>query len=443
MTGETPTTVEPAPRDARSVDRRVVALAVPAVGALIADPLLGVVDTAVAGRVSTTALGALGLAVALLGAGTWVFNFLVFGTTSAVARAVGAGDERGAGRHVAHAAVVATAIGVVVAVVVFVGAPVFARLSGAVDALVDPTVTYLRVRAVGLPFLLLGMVGHGAFRGVGDTRTPLAVVVVANLVNGTLDVVLVVFGDAGLAGIAWATVAAEVLAVVVFVVLGRRLPLDLRGHGLPDRASLAALLRVSRDIVLRTGGLLLGLLLIASAAARVDAATAAGHQVLYQVFILSAFVLDSVAVAGQTMVGAALGAGDRPAALAIARRLLRWGVATGIVVGATLAAIGSVVPRLLTDDAAVLSVVAGAWSVGALVQVPGGIAFVLDGVLMGAEDWAFLRTWTVLAAVGAGSVALVVPGLGGGLAALWWCVVAMMVVRAAALTVRVRGEAWL
>ncbi len=432
-----------APREPRAIDRRVVALAVPAVGSLIADPLLGLVDTAVAGRVSTEALGALGLAVALLGAGTWIFNFLVFGTTSAVARAVGAGDRVEAGRRVAHASVVAVVLGVVVGVVLLVAAPVVVRASGAVASLVDPTVTYLRVRAVGLPFLLLGMVGHGAFRGVGDTRTPLLVVVVANVVNATLNVLLVVVGDAGLAGIAWATVAAEVLAVVMFVVLGRRLGLQVRGHGLPDRAALGELLRVSRDIVLRTGGLLLGLLLIAFAAARIGAATAAAHQVLYQVFILTAFVLDSVAVAGQTMVGAALGAGDRDTALAIAQRLLRWGVATGLVVGLVLVPLGGVVPRLLTDDPAVLAAVGGAWLVAALVQVPGGIAFVLDGVLMGAEDWAYLRTWTVVAAVSAGVVALALPALGGGLAALWWCVVGMMVVRAAALVVRVRGTAWL
>ena len=338
---------------------------------------------------------------------------------------------------------VAAAIGVAVAVVVGLGAPVLVRLSGAVEELVDPTVTYLRVRAVGLPFLMLGMVGHGAFRGVGDTRTPLVVVVVANLVNGALDVALVVLGDAGLAGIAWATVAAEVLAVVAFVAVGRRLGLGLRGHGLPDRAALGALLRVSRDIVLRTGGLLLGLLLVASAAARVGTATAAAHQVLYQVFILSALALDSVAVAGQTMVGAALGAGDQAAAVGIARRLVRWGVGTGLVVGAALAVLGGVVPSAVTDDPEVRGAIGGAWLVGALVQVPGGVAFVLDGVLMGADDWAFLRTWTVIAAVGSGLVALALPSLGVGLAGLWWCVVAMMVVRASALAVRVRTTAWL
>jgi putative MATE family efflux protein len=314
----------------RQLDRRVFALAVPAVGALLADPLLGVVDTAVAGRVSVTALGALGLGTALLGAGTWIFNFLVFGTTSAVARAAGAGRGDLAGRRVVHATAVADVLGVVVAVAVFVGAQALVRLSGAVDDLVEPATAYLRVRAVGLPFVLVAMVGHGAFRGVGDTRTPLLVVVVANVVNATLDIVLVVFGDGGLVGIAWATVAAEVVAVAMLAVLIRRTGLELSGHGLPSRSEVGVLLRVSRDVVLRTGGLVGGLLLVAAAAARIDAATAAGHQVLYQVFILAAFAQDSLAIAGQSLVGNALGRDDRDLARRLARRLLGWGTLLGL-----------------------------------------------------------------------------------------------------------------
>jgi MATE family multidrug resistance protein len=436
-------TVEPVDaRDAMAIDRRVVALAVPAIGALVADPLLGAVDTAVAARVSTEALGALGLAVALLAAGTWVFNFLVLGTTTTVARARGAGDPAAGGRRIVHAAVVAVGLGLVVAAILLAFAGPIVRASGAVDGLVGPAAAYLRVRAVGLPFLLLGLVGHGAFRGVGDTRTPLLVVVGSNLLNATLNGVLVFGFGFGLVGIAWATVAAEVAAVLLFVVLLRRLDIDLRGHGLPDRAALRDLVLVSRDIVLRSLALVLGLLLLATAAARVDAVTAAAHQILFQVFILSAFVLDSVAVASQSMVGEAMGRDDPDTVRRIARRLVGWGVSTGAVMMLLVALLGGVVPRLLTDDPAVLAAVASAWLVGALVQLPGGVAFVLDGVLMGAEDWAYLRTWTMIAGLGAGGAGLLAVSLGGGLVALWWCMVGLVVVRAAALTVRVARNGW-
>jgi Na+-driven multidrug efflux pump len=400
MGAATPRGGAPLPREptTRQIDRRVVALAIPAVGALIADPLLGVVDTAVAGRVSVTALGALGLGTALLTAGTWIFNFLVVGTTTSVARAMGAGDAEAAGRRVAHAAWIAAGLGLVVGAALLVGADLFVRTTGAVDALVDPAVTYMRIRAVGLPFILLGMVGHGALRGVGDTRTMLAV--------------------------------------------RRRAGLLLSGHGRPNRAAVRAMFVVSRDVVLRTGGLLLGLLLIATAAARVDIATAAGHQVLFQIYLLTAFVQDSVAVAGQTMIGTALGRGDAVGTQAIVRRLTGWGVVLGVGSAAGLLSLGGILPPVLTDDPAALAAIAAAWTVASIAQLPGGVAFVLDGVLMGADDWAYLRTWTVTAALGAGLAAQLVTMSGGGLRGLWWCVVGMTVVRAISLLLRVRSGGW-
>jgi putative MATE family efflux protein len=444
MGAATPRGGAPLPREptTRQIDRRVVALAIPAVGALIADPLLGVVDTAVAGQVSVTALGALGLGTALLTAGTWIFNFLVVGTTTSVARAMGAGDAEAAGRRVAHAAWIAAGLGLVVGAALLVGADLFVRTTGAVDALVDPAVTYMRIRAVGLPFILLGMVGHGALRGVGDTRTPLVIVLVANAVNAALDVVLVVVFDAGLVGVAWATVASEVVAVAMMLAVRRRAGLLLSGHGRPNRAAVRAMFVVSRDVVLRTGGLLLGLLLIATAAARVDIATAAGHQVLFQIYLLTAFVQDSVAVAGQTMIGTALGRGDAVGTQAIVRRLTGWGVVLGVGSAAGLLSLGGILPPVLTDDPAALAAIAAAWTVASIAQLPGGVAFVLDGVLMGADDWAYLRTWTVTAALGAGLAAQLVTMSGGGLRGLWWCVVGMTVVRAISLLLRVRSGGW-
>src|SRR5690606_14372597 len=195
--------------------------AVPAIGTLVADPVMGLVDTAVVGRLGAAQLGALGLAVAVLAAVSWIFNFLVFGTTSTVARAVGAGQRATAGRRIAHAARVAGALGIAVAALLLVAAPTLLRWSGAVDELLDPAVSYLRIRAIGVPFILLGFVGHGAFRGVSDTRTPLGIVIAANVVNAVLTVWFVLGLELGIAGAAWATVAAEVVTVVAFGVAFR------------------------------------------------------------------------------------------------------------------------------------------------------------------------------------------------------------------------------
>ncbi len=422
--------------------RRILALAIPAIGTLVADPLLGFVDTAVAGRIGTQQLGALGLAVAVLATVSWVFNFLVYGTTATVARAMGAGDRHAAGERVAHAGVVALVLGGVIGGVIALVAPWLLRGVGAVPGLVAPAATYLRVRAVGVPFALLGMVGHGAFRGVSDTRTPLVVTVVANVINGALDVGLVFGLHLGLSGIAWATVAAEVTTVLLFAVVLRRMQLPLAGHRLPSRRQLAALVTVSRDLFLRTGGLLAGLLAVTTAAARTSAVTAAAHQVLWQVWIIVSFFMDGFAIAAQALVGTALGASDDEEARAVARALIGWGVGGGAAAAVVLLAGAGVVPRLLTDEAAVLAAVATAWWLAAGGHVVNGLVFVLDGVFMGAGDFGYLRTWSIAAAVVAAALAQVAVSAGWGLVGLWAAIEAMMVVRLVSLLVRLAGSRW-
>lgn len=423
--------------------RRILALALPAIGALVADPILGLVDTAVAGRLGAVPLAALGLGVAVVATVSWVFNFLVYGTTAAVARAVGAGDLEAAGRRVAHAAWVALGLGIVTAAVVLAGArPLLAAL-GVVDELVEPAIIYLNVRAVGIPALLLGFVGHGAFRGVSDTRTPMWVVVAANVVNGALDVILVFGLGFGLAGIAWATVAAEVGVVAAFAVFIRRAGLPLRGHGLPGPAEIRGLAVVSRDLFLRTGALLLGLFIVTAAAARTGAVTAAAHQVLWQVWLTVSLLMDGFAIAAQAMVGTALGAGDRDEARSTARALVGWGIGGGVAVAALLVAIGVPFARLFTDDPVILAMIATTWWLAMGGHAMNGLVFVLDGVFMGAGDFAFLRNWSIAGALVAALVAQVAAAGGMGLVWFWVGIQAMMAIRLLGLLLRLRGETWL
>jgi len=432
----------------------LVGLAVPAVGTLIADPLMGLVDTAVVGRIGAAELGGLGLAVAVLSTVAWAFNFLVYGTTSTVARALGAGDVVGAVRHVRASIRAAVLIGTGVGVILWVIAPRLLSALGAVDALLGPGSDYLRVRAFGVPFLMLTYVGHGAFRGASDTRTPLAIAVGSNILNAVLTVALA--GPFGIVGVAAATVVAEGAAVIAFLVLLPRAGVPRRGlfrdvapQGRAGRSTagelreVLALLRVGRDLFLRTGGLTLGLLAVSAAAARMGVATAAAHQVLHQVLLLGAFTLDGLAVAGQATVGTALGRGDREEAAALGRTTALLGGAAGILAAAVLLATSGLVPRLLTDDPVVLATVASAWWLLALGHLVTGVVFALDGVMMGAQDYRYLRDTTVLAAAVGGVGAQIVASAGGTLLGLWWCVQALMLVRFVALVLRLRGTTWL
>lgn len=429
--------------DADGRHRRVLELAVPAMGALLADPVLGLVDTAVVGRIGATQLAALGLGVAVLATVSWVFNFLVYGTTAAVARGVGACDEELVGRRIAHAGWAAIGLGAGVGFLVLFAARPLLELMGAVDEIIPPATTYLRIRAVGIVGLLVGYVGHGAFRGLSDTRTPLVVAVCANVVNGLLDVVLVFGFGMGLAGAAWATVAAELITAAAFVVLLRGRGLPLTGHGRPTLAELAELAAVSRDLFIRTGALVGGLLAVTAAAARIGTVTTAAHQVLWQVWVLVSFLMDGFAIAAQAMVGTALGAGDAERARADTRVLLVWGVGGGVVTAGLLLATVGVIPGVLTDEPEVIAAVGGTWLLAMAPHALNGVVFVLDGVFMGAGDFAYLRTWTLVAAVVAAGLGQLVPALGWGLTGLWVAIDAMMLVRFGALLARSRSDAWL
>jgi putative MATE family efflux protein len=425
-----------------SVNRRIVALAVPAVVTLVADPLMGLVDTAVVGRLGAAELGALGLAVAVLTTVSWVFNFLVFGTTSTVAKAVGAGDRHAPAGGWCTPRRSRSCSGWWSVAGCWCSHRGCSGCSARSTSCSRPGPTYLRVRAVGVPFLLLAYVGHGAFRGVSDTRTPLGVVVVANVINAVLTFGLVFGLGWGIAGAAWATVVAEVAAVAAFACSCRGSGCRCAGTACRPSGSSRRMVVVSRDLFLRTGGLLLGLLAITSAAARTGAVTAAAHQVLFQSFLLVSFLMDGIAIAAQALVGTALGAGSEREAREVARATIRWGVVGGAVIAGVLLAGSAVLPRLLTDDPAVLAAVATAWWLAAIGHVINGPVFALDGVLMGAEDFAYLRTWTVTAAVVGGVGGQLVATFGGGLLGLWVAVQAMMLVRLVSLALRARGTAW-
>ncbi|MDX1510126.1 MAG: MATE family efflux transporter [Nitriliruptorales bacterium] len=425
-----------------TLNRRIVALAVPAGVTLIADPLLGIVDTAVVGRVGSVELGALGLSVGLLGSVSWIFNFLVYGTTATVSRAVGAGDLELAGRRVAHAVWLAVGLGLSAGLMFALLAGSIVDWTGADSSLRAPATSYLRIRALGVPFLLLSYVGHGAFRGVSNTRSPLVFVIIANLLNAGLDVLLVFGFDLGLEGAAWATVAAEVVVVLLFVLRGRSLGLSLRGHGLPAQADVRALLAIGRDLFLRTGALLLALLSVAVASARIGPVAAAAHQVLFSTWIFVSALLDGIAIAGQALVGTALGRGESAEAREVAGALLRWGAWSGVAVAGVLLPLGFVAPSALAEQQAVVELATSIWWFVAAAHVLSGVVFVLDGVLMGAGDFGWLRTWSVVAAALCIALVVVVRAFDGGLLWLWASLELMIAVRLVANVVRVRGGGW-
>lgn len=439
----------PADRAARRlVDRDILRLAVPSLGALIAEPLFLLADSAFVARVGTVSLAGLGLASAILTTVVGLSIFLAYSTTAAVARAVGAGRMREAIARGVDACWLALLIGAGSAAVLVVGGRWLPGLFGPSPEVLAEAAVYLRISALGVPAMLLVQAATGLVRGLQDARLPLLVAVGGAAVNIPLNAALIFGLDLGIAGSAIGTVLAQwgmalvLLSVVVRGARRRRVPLRLhRGQvGAAGREALPMLVRtLSLRVVLLTGTLV---------ATRLGDVQLAAHQIAMTVFTLLSLALDALAIAGQALTGRFLGARDAASVHAVTRRLMAWGVGGGMLTGVGLLAASYVVPALFTPDPAVQESLRAALWVLMLAQPVAGYVFVLDGVLMGAGDAPYLARAGVVTALVTLPFAAAVWAAGWqgpmGLAALWIaCTLIFLVARAVSLGLRVRGDAWM
>ncbi|MFD3982413.1 MATE family efflux transporter [Streptomyces griseus] len=427
----------------RRHDREIIALAVPAFGALVAEPLFVMVDSAVVGHLGTPQLAGLGIAAALLMTAVSIFVFLAYATTAAVARRVGAGDLPAAIRQGMDGIWLALLLGAAVVALALPTAPWLVDVFGASDTATPYAITYLRISILGIPAMLVVLAATGVLRGLQDTRTPLYVAIGGFTANAALNVTLVYGAGLGIAGSAWGTVIAQIgmaAAYLVVVIRGaRRHNASLR----PDAAGIRASARAGVPLLIRTLSLRAVLMIATAVAARLGDVDIAAHQIILSLWSLTAFALDAIAIAGQAIIGRYLGANDEKGAREACRRMVEWGIGSGILLGVLIVLARPLFIPLFTSDPSVKDTLLPALLVVAVSQPIAGVVFVLDGVLMGAGDgrylaWAMLVTLAVFA-----PVALLVPSLGGGLTALWWAMTLMMAVRLITLWLRTRSGRWI
>lgn len=424
----------------RTLDRQILRLAVPALGALAAEPLYLLVDTAIVGHLGTPQLAALAIAATVLTSLVSLCIFLTYGTTAHVARLHGAGDDRAAGGVAAQALWLALAIGgVLIAGCLALAGPLVALLGGSGEV-ADLAVRYLRISALGLPFALIALAGQGFLRGIGDLRTPLIVIVVSQAANIGLTLWFVYGLEWGLDGSAAGTVIAQAGMGAAFAWLLLRAPADDRR---PDRARIRPLLRISGELLVRSAALLAAFATASAVVARAGAAPLGAHMIAFQLFVFAALVLDAVAIAAQVLVGRALGAGDAPGARAAGWRVMLWAGVAGCVFGLVLFGLRDVIPRAFTSDAAVLDQAAEIWWLFALMQPVAALVFALDGILIGAGDTRFLAGSMVVAGpLVYMPVALLSLAFGWGIVGVWCGLVGLMLARFALLGARWLGGRW-
>ncbi|MBX9244899.1 MATE family efflux transporter [Actinotalea ferrariae] len=436
------------PADHRALDRQVLALAVPALGALVAEPLFVLVDSVVVGTLGTPQLAGLALAGTVLTTVVGLCVFLAYTTTADVARNVGAGRRDRGLRLGVEGMWLGLGVGVLLAAVLLVTAPTVLEALGAPPDVLPHAVAYLRWSAPGLPGMLVVLAATGVLRGLLDTRTPLVVAATGALVNAALSVALVLGAGMGVAGSGLGTAITQVsMGAVLAAVVAR----GARRAGVPLAPSLAGFgagLRSGAPLVVRTVSLRAAILLSAWVAAGLGTVTLAGHQVVAALWGFTAFALDALAIAAQALVGQALGAGDVDRTRRVLRRTLQWGVAAGAVLGVVLGAAGWWIAPLFSRDPDVRGAVALALVVVALTLPVAGWVFVLDGVLIGAGDGRYLAVVGLLTLAVYAPAAVAVRALADdGAAGLAWSWVAFaglfMAARAVTTGLRARGTAWM
>jgi len=423
-------------------DRAILALAVPAFGALVAEPLYVLTDTAIVGHLGTDELAGLAIAAAVLLSAHAALIFLAYGTTGIVGRLRGAGDEEAATVQGVQALWLAAILGLILSGVLAVSSGPIVDLFDPAPAVRIHALTYLRISLVGLTGMFVILAGTGFLRGLQDTRTPLVIALVSAVANLLIELVLVFGLDMGVAGSAWSTVAVQVGAAVWLV---RHIVVRARRSGVstrPHRRSLLRSMRVGAQLFVRTAALRGSLVIAAALASRLGTAELAAHQVGMEVWSLLALALDAVAIAGQALVAQELGAGRVDTAREAGSRMIGMSIQVGILFMVVLLVVGPWVGSIFSDDRAVVDLAGFVLLYVALMQPLNGVVFALDGILIGAGDLRFLAAAMVGAFMSFGVVGIVIGATGAGIGWLWVGVTWLMFARTVPLWLRFRTGRW-
>lgn len=421
--------------------RDIFALAFPALGVLAATPLYLLLDTAVVGRLGAVDLAALGAATTIQAQVTTQLTFLSYGTTARASRHYGAGHKDKAIAEGVQATWVAVFIGVLIAGIVVSCAPQLTLwLTGDVEV-AQEAARWLRIGALGVPLTLMTMAGNGWLRGIQNTRSPL-IYTLSGVIPGAILVPLLV-AKFGIIGSAWANLLGQSITATLFISAVVRSHRRYHGSWKPQWPIISSQLVLGRDLIARSLSFQVAFISAAAVAARFGAATLAAHQILLQLWNFLTLALDALAIAAQTLVGAALGRGVGVQAVSIGRRIVGYSTVFALGLAALFAAGFQVIPGLFSTDTAVLSVIALPWWLLVGMIVIGGVLFAIDGVLLGAADAVFLRNITILAVVGG-----FLPGvwlslwLDGGLFGVWLGLSAFLIIRLLAVVWRFRSGVW-
>lgn len=426
-------------------DREILRLALPALVTLAAEPTYLLVDTAMVGHLGAAPLAALALAASVLATVAGLGVVTTYATTAAVARLSGAGHGDDLRRLAAQALWLGGAVGGLGALVVLALGPAWVAALGGEGETAREAVRYLRIAAPGLGLALLGMAAQGWLRGTGDLRTPLLIVLVGNAINVVLNPVLIYGADLGLEGSAVATLVGQLTMGGLFARLLWRASAPAGPGAVDRRPSLALLRRLGATgafLLVRTGALLLTFSAASAVAARLGEPSLAAHQIGWQLFLFLALVLDAAAIAGQVLIGRALGGGRVDEALEASERMVLVTVLVGVVAALALLLLRDPILGAFTGEESVRERARALWPVLCAMLPFAAAVFAFDGILIGAGDARFLALAMVAAAVLGVPAMVAFREAGWGIAGVWGGIVVVMAARLAGTWWRFRGRRW-
>lgn len=413
-----------------TLNREIVALALPAFGYLVVEPLVSLCDTAFIGHLGAAPLAALGIAAQIFSTTFIIGNFLTHESNALIAASEAAGNRRLSELITGRIFINAWGISLLIGPAVVLLVEPLVALFGATPEVAELAGDYVRIRALSAPAVFTMIAAHGVFRGLQDTKTLFVASLLLNAINLVGDPLLIFGFDMGIRGAAWATLIAQ-YAGALFVLQRSRKVLGWRFHGDTWKPrALLSLLRSGGVLTIRTGLLLLTLALSTALAGRLGTGPLAAHQIAMQLWFFSALALDALAVAGQSLVAKFVATGEERRAAHTTDRLLLWGTLAGVIIGVVLFAGRGLLPRIFTSEPEVLQLAAGALTVVALSQIVGALAFVWDGYFLGRRAFSFLALAMLIASACGAAALLWVFNRGGGLTELWWAIMIFLSVRA-------------
>lgn len=392
----------------QSPHKTLITLSIPVLFSLIAEPLTGLIDTAFVAQSGSVPLAALGVGTIALSSTFWVFNFLGIGTQTGIAQALGRGESQKARDMNGVAVSLAAALGILLIVIGYPLATQLAIALGADGEVLLEAERYMQVRLFGAPAVLITLTTMGSLRGLQDMKTPLWIAVLVNALNILLDWPFIFgLGPLPAMGVAGAALASTLSQWVGALLV---LTITLYKLGVPQQLHLreiTGLLRVGRDLFLRTGMLMLFLLLATRVATQSGDESGAAYQVIRQVWIFSALTMEAFAITGQSLVGYFVGADDIVQARRVAAVATKWSMATGVLLALAMIGLEPLIIRTMVPTDAV-AVFRPAWLIAALTQPLNALAFITDGLHWGTGDYRYLRNGMITASLCGGAALLLI-----------------------------------